>query len=325
MNEIKERNYCFDNIKAIMIILMIFGHIIEDFGLNGTKWLIWSYIYSFHMPVFVFISGFFSKKISVDKTIKNIIIPYVIFDLLFVLFFYREYTFLNIFTPCYSFWYLLSLFNWRILIKSISKIKLLLLFSIILGLIIGIFNEFENFLSASRTVCFFPFFVFGYKFTELDYKKIAGKKFMFIFGLFVSAITIMLNIKKIIPDLMYTFMLPYSYFGISFKSGIILRGIIYLIAFSFIVVLIAIVPNKKTFLSIIGERTITIFLFSSFFIKSFFVLCPEPFLSSLNEFFQILISFMLTAIIVLLTGNKYVFKIYNKTIDFVSSIFLHKA
>ena len=62
-----------------MIISMIVGHfapIDADFRM---------YIYSFHMPAFIFISGFFFKDncnvspgVSILKSVKSLLIPYVI-------------------------------------------------------------------------------------------------------------------------------------------------------------------------------------------------------------------------------------------------------
>ena len=49
-----------DNLKAILIFLVVLGHIVPECGAI-TYWLRFA-IYTFHMPAFVFVSGFFSKK-----------------------------------------------------------------------------------------------------------------------------------------------------------------------------------------------------------------------------------------------------------------------
>lgn len=55
-----EREYQYDNMKFILILLVVFGHLLEyirgDISEN-----IYRIIYTFHMPVFVFISGYFAK------------------------------------------------------------------------------------------------------------------------------------------------------------------------------------------------------------------------------------------------------------------------
>ena len=71
---ISERNYKMDNMKALMIYLVVFGHMLECF--NGTiRWWIYLTIYSFHMPVFAYITGYFSR-INPERTIRGILYPY---------------------------------------------------------------------------------------------------------------------------------------------------------------------------------------------------------------------------------------------------------
>ena len=70
-----------DTAKGIGIILVIFGHI--GFGRFET-WL-----YSFHMPLFFFLSGYVYKaKDSYDvfllKKVRTILIPYIVFVILFI-------------------------------------------------------------------------------------------------------------------------------------------------------------------------------------------------------------------------------------------------
>lgn len=103
----KERNYLFDNLKFFLIVLVVFGHSLEEISLEHNYAIIRAWIYSFHMPAFVFISGYFSKCVrrggeSARKTIINCAIPYFIFNTIFAL--YTEKTLaINILTPKYIF------------------------------------------------------------------------------------------------------------------------------------------------------------------------------------------------------------------------------
>lgn len=60
----KERDYLFDNIKGLLIFLVVFGHLISYSSFKKIHSIDFIYlsIYIFHMPIFVFISGYFSKK-----------------------------------------------------------------------------------------------------------------------------------------------------------------------------------------------------------------------------------------------------------------------
>ena len=72
-------SYLIDNIKVILIFLVVFNHIIA-FQLVKTEEVIryiWYAITIFHMPAFVFISGYLSKKPqNVLKNVKNLLILY---------------------------------------------------------------------------------------------------------------------------------------------------------------------------------------------------------------------------------------------------------
>lgn len=69
----KERDVTFDVLKGIAIILVIVGHC--EFGPFRA------FIYSFHMPLFFFVAGYFLKKRPLRQEIylstKRLIIPYI--------------------------------------------------------------------------------------------------------------------------------------------------------------------------------------------------------------------------------------------------------
>lgn len=78
-------NYQFIILQAIGIILVVVGH---KGGI--TLFTDWFPPYSFHMPMFIFISGYFYKKNSdenlieyVMKKFKNLMIPYFIWNLIY--------------------------------------------------------------------------------------------------------------------------------------------------------------------------------------------------------------------------------------------------
>ena len=90
---IKNRYYEFDLLKGIGIILVYLGHAFHLPNLyisGGIYYYIQSTIYSFHMPLFFFVSGFFSnslgRKIDYKRFYKNkferLFIPYLFINLL---------------------------------------------------------------------------------------------------------------------------------------------------------------------------------------------------------------------------------------------------
>ena len=81
----RERNYLFDTIKFFMIFFVVFAHLLEpEFG-DSTVKAIYSVIYSFHMPVFIFVMGYFAK-FSPAKIFRSVLLPYAVFQVLYLLF-----------------------------------------------------------------------------------------------------------------------------------------------------------------------------------------------------------------------------------------------
>ena len=78
----KTREIYFDNLKTLLIFLVVLGHFTnlnKSIPLMGA---INNVIYSFHMPLFIFISGYFSKSIRSHRSveIENILYPYFVFQ-----------------------------------------------------------------------------------------------------------------------------------------------------------------------------------------------------------------------------------------------------
>lgn len=69
-----------DFLKAIVIYLVVLGHIIQNYASN--LWTIYDLILSFHMPLFALLSGLFfscSQKASAFmlSKIKGLVLPFV--------------------------------------------------------------------------------------------------------------------------------------------------------------------------------------------------------------------------------------------------------
>lgn len=85
-----ERDVAPDAIKGICITLMVFGHITYLGGASEALASIKTFIYTFHMPIFFILSGFFFSfdsdfMMRINKLIRKIAVPYVFFISLYIL------------------------------------------------------------------------------------------------------------------------------------------------------------------------------------------------------------------------------------------------
>lgn len=114
-----------DSLKGILIVLVVLGHAIQETLKMGCfDNHVWNYIYSFHMPAFMAISGFVSFNRGGYKTtgeglkiisrrFQQLMIPFIIWALIRVAFnpSYTIDTLINIFLyPDGSYWFLWVLF-----------------------------------------------------------------------------------------------------------------------------------------------------------------------------------------------------------------------
>ena len=81
----KKRIYELDNLKAILIFLVVLGHLLISFTHDTceTAKYLSSFIYSFHMPLFIIISGYFSKKEITKAYILKLLLIFIIMNISF--------------------------------------------------------------------------------------------------------------------------------------------------------------------------------------------------------------------------------------------------
>jgi len=120
-----ERKAYFDNAKFVLIFLVVFGHMIQPFktdhALVGT---LYTWMYTFHMPVFIFLAGFFAKGsgklVDIKKLAKKLLVPYIVFQVIYTIFYFNFGNLPlwtdSLFYPLWSLWFLVSLFCWHLLL-----------------------------------------------------------------------------------------------------------------------------------------------------------------------------------------------------------------
>ena len=167
----KVRDERTDCVKFWLVTLVIADHVIlrKEFAGSEACAVLWNWINIFFMPLFVFISGYFSRK--KDKkgfwlSIWKLLEPLIIFQVIALLFFVENsLSIRSVLTPWYMLWYLLSLIYWRIMLQiipdKILRHKKLILISFFISILVG-FLPFDRFLSIQRTLALMPFFWGGY-------------------------------------------------------------------------------------------------------------------------------------------------------------------
>ena len=97
----KKRSFYWDNIKGLLIVLVVFAHILYalQYIAHGIDYLV-DNIYMFHMPAFVFVSGYFgkSKHAHSGESVVKLLFLYFVFNSIFGF----VYGFGSLLQPLYS-------------------------------------------------------------------------------------------------------------------------------------------------------------------------------------------------------------------------------
>lgn len=305
----KVRNHHFDNIKAVLIFLVVFGHLIEplrDFPLFKALYFI---IYSFHMPIFIFLAGYFVKPITKGlKKMWRMFLKYeIIYAVIFALLFASQAAdaptlgilgaisyFLQ---PIWVLWFLFSLIIWRLLLIGYEKHPYI---SIIIITLIIAFNFIPfNFriLSLGRSLTFFPYYLLGYlakkhsfDFKRIELNRIGGLLLVLALGIFWYLFSISIKAE-----------LLYGATSLIIEQDSLLwlaifKLICYFVAIGSGILLYNIVPKKELYMSAIGQQTLPIYLWHPILIWLLMRVNFFEVLGTFNAIFSLILLLIISAL-----------------------------
>lgn len=279
------RRYDFDNLRGILILLVVVAHLIEQFAPFPGSEGIYRTIYSFHMPAFLFLFGYFAS--FQPARIGWQVLMYVLFQSLYLLF--ARYALgsnaaWQYATPYWLLWYLLVSIGYQLLIplydwKSKPIQAVIFMFSVGLALAVGFVSSIGYKWSLSRFFVFQPFFIAGlyYRNHEPVLRKALGKGRLWyrLAGCLLPVIaTIILLSSEISRNMLYG-----SYAYIKTGSTLWTRLALLCIGFVWIVFLVGslgkLLNRKLPLLTALGQNTLPVFLLHGFIIRGLPRLFPQ--------------------------------------------------
>lgn len=278
-----ERDYLYDNIKGFLIILVVLCHLLGCAMTKGDTFAraFILFVYYFHMPLFIFISGYFSKNPEKcrNNAFRSLFMVYVVAQILWVLFKYitngSTHYIKNFLDPGYAIWYIVALFFWRVLLKDLIRLRGVLLIAFLIAPLIMFLPEEQMILAINKTVGFLFFFLLGY-FTSKEHisriRKIPPQialllLCLILLGTYLLLQNDMLSYSKTKAVFMYTATMPElaACFGSSLY-GIIAYYVATILSVLCSILVIAAFPGQKTFLAAIGGDTLPLYLSHTYFI-----------------------------------------------------------
>ncbi|QDP41711.1 acyltransferase family protein [Radiobacillus deserti] len=315
-----QRNAYLDNAKVLLITLVVFGHVIQPFTSDSTTvHVLYQWIYTFHMPLFIMLSGYFasgsSKPGYVKKLGKKLIVPYLLFQMIYSLYYYsigRDNWVEPLFYPHWALWFLISLFSWHILLIAYKRLdaRVAIPLAVAVGIGIGYIDFFGHYFSISRTFVFFPFFLIGYYMSEKHLHLLRKKQAKIAAAmLFIVVATII----YVTPDFSTDWLLgskSYSTLDAENIGGVARIGVYGVAAFMSFSVL-AWIPSKRYVFTKFGVTTIYVYLLHGFFIQFF----REANWFAVNHVMDILGLFVISIAIVWLLSSKWVTAMFQPVVE----------
>lgn len=269
-----------DNIRCLLIFLVVFGHFLALIPGAGADTL-YRIIYLFHMPAFLFLTGYFSR-FHFSKILTDLVYPYILFQILYLLFDAlvlqggpMEKMHLQFAIPYWLLWYLLDITFYRLLLPLFDKVPprlrpLAVLAAVALALVCGYVPEFGYYLTTGRFFSFLPFFLAGYYLSRSGWFPHClnwpwKKKWPFTLAGVLIALWSMLRESRFTAEMLYG-SVPYPVAGGGFgpEERLLLTGI----AFGWILALLTLVPERPIpAVTVRGGNTLPVFLLHGFAVK----------------------------------------------------------
>ncbi|MEU4822235.1 acyltransferase family protein [Actinomadura citrea] len=279
----RPRDAFFDNAKFFTAVLVVVGHFWSQFGDSRAAHAAYVVLYAFHMPVFVFITGYFSRGFmrSTDKfrsVLPTLVVPYVIFILLYraqlILINGVQFRLSELFRPHFLMWFLVALVFWRLSAPLWGHLRHPVAVSVAFCLVGGSW-AFTADSTLSRTAGLLPLFVLGLTVDPEHVRRLRAPGARWA-GLAVLAAALPVAyvwelgtvVPKIDSGLLY-WNQGYDAMGFDTAEGMMWR----LVALAFAVLLgaafLACIPRGRSWYTEMGTRTMYVYLLHGLVMKTF--------------------------------------------------------
>lgn len=271
------RSALVDNMKAVLIALVVIGHFALEYlpdSERATYVYIW--IYLFHMPAFALCSGLVIKdpQRSASRAISTLLPMYIGFSVLHVamrrLLVTDSWEWEILIAPGVH-WYLLSLLAWRLVLPVMLRLRTPLITSIALSLLAGLFDRVDTTLSISRTIVFLPFFLAGYLLGIEGLERIRKTpRILAVGGLaIVTGLTVWFYGSSGLGTAALAGSRSYAEADVSILLGITGRIAMFVATIAAVVMIVQLIPERRVGWTVIGERTMTIYLLHMYGVYAF--------------------------------------------------------
>ncbi|WP_210479122.1 acyltransferase family protein [Naasia sp. SYSU D00948] len=279
----KVRVPLWDNARFIAIYLVVAGHAIQRLtGDLEPAFAVYLAIYSFHIPLFVLVSGHFSKPRlearDLRRILTDLVAPYLVFETIWTViqWLVEGQTHWDYANASWTLWFLLALIWWRLLLPLFAMLRAPLLWATALALAAGCTEQIDSTLALSRTFALLPFFVLGWELRRHE----AGRRWSEAPARTVHAVRAVAGALVVVAAMALVVGLPLwrelrlkefffaneacSTFGYDLLGGSAMRLAMLVLSAVLCLAVLALLPRRQTWFTGLGAGTLYVYLFHTF-------------------------------------------------------------
>lgn len=268
-----KRIYKWDNLKCFLIVMVVIGHFVNQYApISNTMKSLSLFIYSFHMPLFIFLSGLLQKKWSErcpfrwDKPIYYIMIGYILkFCIYGIKILFHQKAVFQWFEDTGIPWYMFAMAAFLVIAYLIKDLPVwfVLPISIMVACLSGYDEKIGSFLYLSRIIVFFPFYYIGYHLDLRKLQEVLDKLWIKCLSAIFLTDMILYTLAKIEDNYSYIRLFTgrnaYALINVE-NCGAIHRLLFYVIAILMGIAIISLTPNQEVpVMGLVGRRTLQIY------------------------------------------------------------------
>ncbi len=271
------RDPFFDNAKFLLVVFVVVGH--NWFPLIGQSHAVkaaYLVVYAFHMPAFILLSGYFSRNFEarpaqVRKLIKTVLLPYLIFETVYLavvaaadghpLKFDVTY-------PSYLCWFLIALFVWRLTTPVWRAVPQPVPLAVLVSLVSGLTTVSTD-LALSRVLQFLPWFVAGL-FLRPEHFRLLRRRAVRLWAAAVvlTALPVAYVLAPYTDADWLSMELGASDLGVGAAEYLAIRLALLAASAVLVTAVLALVPGRRLWLTALGAVTMYPYLLHGLVVKS---------------------------------------------------------
>ncbi|MER6502224.1 acyltransferase family protein [Streptomyces sp. NPDC001455] len=274
----KKRDPYFDNVKYLAIVLVAMAHAWEPV-MEGSRTAraLYMVAYTFHMPAFIVVSGYFSRSFDmsaakVKRLVTGVAVPYVVFETAYSLF--KRYADdtpdhpISLVDPWYLTWFLVALFVWRLTTPLWQALRHPLPVALVVAVLASFSPTIGDDLDLQRVLQFLPFFVLGLRLRPEHFDLVRRREVRMLAPAVFAAAAVFAYWAAPRMQLGWFYRSNSAQeMGAPWWSGAVMTLLMFGCALLLTVAFLSLVPRRRTWFTVLGAGTICGYLLHGFLVK----------------------------------------------------------